>query len=89
MRLGWAGLSLAGPGSVRPHLAGVVQVSQQAPGQVPALPRLHLALQLQQHPLCQGPGATAGGDMGTVTRAPAGTGATGTTGTGPLGLTWR
>lgn len=63
-----------------------MQVSQQAPSQVPALPGLHLALQLHQHPLCQGPRATAVGQMGTVTEAPAGTGATGIR---PMGLTWR
>lgn len=63
-----------------------MQVSQQAPSQLPTLPGLHLTLQLHQHPLCQGSCATAVGEMGRVTEAPAGTGATGT---GPMGLTWR
>lgn len=46
---------------------GVVQVSQEAPCQLAALPGLNLTLQLHQHPLRQVPSTPAAGERGTFT----------------------
>lgn len=47
---------------------GVMQVSKQAPRQLPTLPGLNLPLQLHQHPLCQVSSTRAAGEKGSFTQ---------------------